>query len=245
MSLPTSYRDLTILPIFTEKALVVACDTSAAIGQKEHDAVYIDPAITAAFCLRVPILEFICFGAKPLCIIDLIGNEYEPTGRQILSGIKGEMVKAGLGDLPINGSTEENMVTTATSIGITLIGEIPTDHTLPRMEEECTLLQLGQPYITNEVVKNSDIIFSYDIVKKLKNEPGVVDLLPVGSKGIGYEAQLMTENSDFQVTFNEGVDTECSAGPATVLILAVKKDRVDELLEKYPELKQIGEFTRR
>ncbi|MGM0216190.1 hypothetical protein [Enterococcus sp. AZ109] len=245
MSLPTSYRDLTILPIFEEKALVIACDTSAAIGQKEHDAVYIDPAITAAFCLRVPLLEFICFGAKPLCVVDLIGNEYEPTGRKILSGIKGEMVKAGLSDLPINGSTEENMVTTATSIGITLIGEIPADHALPKMEEDCALLQLGQPYITNDVVKNRDIIFSYDIVKKLKNESAVVDLLPVGSKGIGYEAQLMVENADFQVTFKQGVDTKCSAGPATVLLLAVKKDQLAELLTRYPELKQIGEFTRR
>ena len=38
------------------------------------------PHITAAFCLRVPLMELLCYGAEPIAVIDLIGNEYAPTG---------------------------------------------------------------------------------------------------------------------------------------------------------------------
>lgn len=54
MSLIKEYRDLSILPISKGKSLVIACDSSAGIGKKEHDAVEIDPAITAAFVCVFP-----------------------------------------------------------------------------------------------------------------------------------------------------------------------------------------------
>lgn len=245
MSLPIRYRDLTLLPFSQEKTLVIACDSSAGIGEKIHDAVTIDPSITSAFCLRVPLLELLCFGATPICVVDLIGNEYEPTGEKILAGIKGEMKKAGLEELPINGSTEENMPTTTTSVGITVLAEVAADKALPKLEEECCLLQLGQPYVANEVVKNLDRIFSYDLVRQLRKETAIVDLLPVGSKGIRYEAQLMVQDSEYAVTFLTEEDLDRSAGPATVLLAAVKAKDTTELLARYPVLKKIGEIKRR
>lgn len=33
----TTFRDLTILPFTQEKSLVIACDSSAGIGEKEYD----------------------------------------------------------------------------------------------------------------------------------------------------------------------------------------------------------------
>ena len=94
MSLIKEYRDLSILPISKGKSLVIACDSSAGIGKKEHDAVEIDPAITAAFCLRVPLMELLCYGAEPIAVIDLIGNEYAPTGERMLKGIREELARA-------------------------------------------------------------------------------------------------------------------------------------------------------
>lgn len=245
MSLPIRYRDLTLLPFSQEKTLVIACDSSAGIGEKIHDAVTIDPSITSAFCLRVPLLELLCFGATPICIVDLIGNEYEPTGKKILTGIKSEMEKAGLGELPINGSTEENMPTKTTSVGITVIAEVSSDKVLPQVKEDCSLLQLGHPYVANDVVKNLATIFSYDLVRQLRKESAIVDLLPVGSKGIRYEAQLMVQDSGYAVTFLTEEELDCSAGPATVLLAAVKIEETDELLARYPALKKIGEIKRR
>ena len=75
---------------------MIACDSTAGIGEKQQDIVEIDPAITAAYCLRVPLMELFCFGAEPIAVIDLIGNEYETTGRRMLKGIKKELEKADL-----------------------------------------------------------------------------------------------------------------------------------------------------
>lgn len=240
----TTYRDLTILPFATDCTLVIACDSSAGIGEKSEDLVTIDPAVTAAFCLRVPLLELLCFGAKPICIIDLIGNELAPTGERMLAGIKGEMARAGIADLPINGSTEENIPTKTSSIGVTVLGEFKGVLELPHISEECSLLQLGRPYVGDEVVKNQNKIFSYDLVKALREEPGVLDMLPVGSKGIRFEAELMAHGSDYQVVFETEGELDCSAGPATVVLLAVAKKQAINLIEQYPMLLKIGEFKR-
>lgn len=237
----TKFRDLTILAFTSEKKLVIACDSSAAIGEKEHDQVAISAETVAAYCLRVPLLELLCFGAQPLCVVDLIGNEYAPTGRRMLQGIRDELDKAGLAELPVNGSTEENMTTTTSSIGVTLIGEVATDHPLPKIVSDAVLLQLGTPYVGNEVTENLAGIFSYDVVVKLREEAGVRDMLPVGSQGIRYEAENMAGNSGLQVTFDTTEELEKSAGPATVVLIAADACQAEVLVQKY-SLKKIGRF---
>lgn len=239
------YRDLSILPVSQEKWLVIACDSSAGIGEKAEDAVRIDPAVTAAFCLRVPLMELICYGATPIAVIDLIGNEKEPTGDQMLKGIKAELTRAELSTISLNGSTEENMPTKTSSVGITVIAEITAGKENFVLQEACSLLQLGEPYVGEMVVKNQHTIFSYPLVKTLRQEVGVLDMLPVGSKGIRYEAQLMTENSDFQVEFLTEENLDCSAGPATVILLAVRLEEEADILARYTDLKKIGEFKKR
>ena len=240
----SKYRDLSIIPISGEKKLVIACDSTAGIGEKQQDIVEIDPAITAAYCLRVPLMELFCFGAEPIAVIDLVGNEYETTGNRMLKGIKKELEKADLIHLPLNGSTEENIETKTTSLGITVIAETTSEKETFRMSEACSLLQLGQPFVGEMVRRNTQNIFSYPLVKALKAERGVLDMLPVGSKGIRFEAELMTEGSDFYVEFIEEKELDCSAGPATVVLLAVRtKDEID-ILTRYPELKKIGEFIK-
>ncbi|GCF95214.1 hypothetical protein NRIC_31050 [Enterococcus florum] len=245
MKLVQTYRDLSILPISMEKNLVIACDSSAGIGEKPLDFVAVDPAITAAFCLRVPLMELLCFGAEPICVIDLVGNEYQPTGDHMLKGIKKELIKAELEHLPINGSTEENMPTKTTSIGITVIGQKGAAQRIAKLEEESILFQLGKPYVGEAVVEKLEQIFSYSIIRSLRKEKGVVDLLPVGSKGIRYEANLMTEGTDYHVHFDQEEELDRSAGPATVVLAAVRKTDQKAISQKYPELKKIGTFVRR
>lgn len=243
MNANTAFRDLTILPFSADKNLVIACDSSAGIGEKEADAVQVDPGITAAFCLRVPLLELYCFGAKPICIVDLIGNEYQPTGAKMISGIKGEMARAGIPELPLNGSTEENMTTLTSSVGITVIGERAAGQTMPVIDQDCDLLQLGEPYVGNEVVAHLETIFSYESVRQLRQEAGVLDMLPVGSKGVKYEANQMIQAGD-QIAFLTEEDLEKSAGPATVILLAVTKAASEKLLARYPELRKIAEIKK-
>lgn len=96
MRKPCQQANIVICLLFlflVKKKLVIACDSTAGIGEKQQDIVEIDPAITAAYCLRVPLMELFCFGAEPIAVIDLIGNEYETTGRRMLKGIKKELEK--------------------------------------------------------------------------------------------------------------------------------------------------------
>ena len=252
MSLIKEYRDLSILPISKGKSLVIACDSSAGIGKKEHDAVEIDPAITAAFCLRVPLMELLCYGAEPIAVIDLIGNEYAPTGERMLKGIREELARAELSNITLNGSTEENMFTKTTSVGITVVAETKAGKENFQMQQACSLVQLGQRYVREQVVKNREdhhkhreTMFSYPVVKALRSEPGVIDMLPVGSKGIRYEAELMAKDSEFQIHFSEVENLDCSAGPATVILIAVKSEQEADITSRYSELKKIGEYKKR
>jgi hypothetical protein len=113
------------------------------------------------------------------------------------------------------------------------------------MQQACSLLQLGQPYVGEQVVKNRETIFSYPLVKALRSEPGVIDMLPVGSKGIRYEAELMAKDSEFQIHFSEVENLDCSAGPATVILIAVKSEQEADITSRYSELKKIGEYKKR
>lgn len=238
------FRDLTILELTPEVSLAIACDSSASIGEKEHDIVKVDPGVTAACCLRVPLFELICVGAKPISIVDVIGNELEPTGNKMINGIKNEMKKAGLDDIPLNGSTEENMVTSMSSLGITVTGQFMDKFVRPVIKTGDFLLQLGEPMVGSEVVANLDSLCSYSELYQLKAEVGVVDLLPVGSKGIKYEGKLMAEENNLAIEFinPDEEDLQKSAGPSTVVLVAVSSSKKAEIIKKHPHLIEIGQF---
>ncbi|EGO5243219.1 hypothetical protein HP934_002446 [Enterococcus faecalis] len=236
------FRDLTIHPISEEKNLVIACDSSSGIGFKKNDIMQVSPEIMAAFCVRVPLLELICFGSEPKILVDVVGNEYHDTGKLMIRGIKGELHKAGFHEVILNGSTEENMETFTTSVGVTIIGEKKREYELPTFPSETTLLRLGIPYVGKEVVTHLETIFSYSLVKELYNREEVLDMLPVGSKGISYEAHQMAQYNQLSVEFTELDYLEESAGPATVVLLAVKANHTKDLLADFPMLTLIGAF---
>lgn len=238
------YRDLTLLEITSDIMLAIACDSSASIGRKEHDEVQINPEVVAACCLRVPLFELLCVGAEPISIIDVIGNEYEPTGRRMIEGIKSEMKKAGLSQLPLNGSTEENMTTTMSSLGITVTGQFEDKFIKPTIKSMDYLFQLGSPYVGNEVIENLSTLCDYQDLYELRQESSVVDLLPVGSKGIEYEGRLMAEENGLVIDFYEPENLELkkSAGPSTVVLVAVLSEFKEEFIKKHPQLIELGQF---
>lgn len=241
------YRDLTVIPLNGNEQLVIACDSSAGIGNKPADSVRADPAVTAAFCLRVPLIELLAIGAEPIAVIDLIGNEYEETGRQMLAGVKNELTKAGFSDIPLNGSTEENVATAMSTIGITVIGKAKTGQLkFGCLKTGDKLFYLGQPYVGTEVIANLDTIFGYSLLRELQAEEGLKELLPVGSKGILYEASVLADSSnlilDYELSESQGAVLNQSAGPATVLIVAVAPSYSNVIAEKY-QLTYIGAVT--
>ncbi|HBF74128.1 MAG TPA: hypothetical protein DDW71_02565 [Lactobacillus sp.] len=243
----TQFRDLTLTPITAEETLVIACDSSAGIGEKKADVVAIDPAITAAYSLRVPLLELMCFGAHPITVIDTVGNEMVPTGERIISGVKAELARAQLSDIPLNGSTEDNMATLTTSIGITVIGRIQTANIPKPATVDLTVFKLGTPYVGNEVVAHLNQIFSYDKVRQIRGNTDVVDMLPVGSKGVTYELDQMAQTNHLETHYlvdHDLPELNTSAGPATVVLVGVKKTRAKAVSQAFPELVAVAELRR-
>lgn len=238
------FRDNTILDLGLGNTLGIACDSSASIGQKPCDAVDVDPEITAACCLRVPLFELICIGAEPICIIDVIGNEMKPTGEKMLKGIKKEMKQANIENVPINGSTEENMLTKMSSLGITVIGKFPNKFVEPTIGKGDFLFRLGTPLIGQEVVDNLGDLCSYSELYELKNEVGVLDMLPVGSKGIQFESKEMADFNQLKIHLTESKSDVLtkSAGPATVVLVAVAVKYKENIIQKYPHLTEVGQF---
>ncbi|GKT02939.1 hypothetical protein [Furfurilactobacillus entadae] len=230
----TRYRDLTVLPLTATTTLVVACDSSAGIGEKQADMVTIDVAIMAAYSLRVPLLELMCYGATPLMVVDTIGNEMKPTGVRMIAGLRQELATAGLADLPINGSTEDNMTTITSSIGVTVIGQAKTR---PVTTDSTDLLvyQLGTPYVGEAVKTHLAEIFTYEDVRHLLTMPMVTDLLPVGSKGIQNELGQMATTHHATVELvgqQDEAQLTASAGPATVLLIAIEATAQEKFAAK-------------
>lgn len=241
------FRDLSLVRLDAHNTLVIACDCSAGIGEKKFDEVLIDPAITAAYSVRVPLMELMCFGADPITIVDTIGNELQPTGERVIWGIRQELKKAGLSDLPLNGSTEDNMRTQTTSIGVTVVAKAHQINVASiHFSGAALVYQLGTPYVGEEVKKHLATIFSYDLVRKIRANDAVVDMLPVGSRGVRYELVQMAETHHAKIEAIADLSVpnkNQSAGPATVVLIAINQAQQQQFEQAFPKLALIARLA--
>lgn len=227
--------------------LAIACDSSAGIGIKPGDIVNCDPALTAACCIRVPLMELFCIGATPIAVIDTSGNEMVPTTERMLVGIKRELQKADLSDVIINGSSEDNMETSMTSIGVTVVGKYEKDlwnNTAQVKPGDC-LVCLGHPLVGNEVLSAIHLMPSYEAVKCLFQKKVVKQLLPVGSKGIAYETNLLVVESNVGISWQTTIDLKKSCGPCTVILAVIRKNGIYENLLREFSLTVLGTFEKK
>lgn len=225
----TNYRDLTLLEMGDE-IIVIACDSLGAIGNKENDIVKTSGNIVGRFTVRVPLMEVMAAGAEPLVIVNALCVEMEPSGREILSGIKEELTSAGLTDITITGSTEENMLTTQTGVGITVLGKVKTAALrLGRAEAGNYVYCLGSPKVGNDVLNTT--VPDVPLLRKLLAQTWITEILPVGSKGLLYEAGQLAAGAGVRFSLNADakVDVHCSAGPVTSLLVAAREERATDL----------------
>ncbi|AKP66228.1 hypothetical protein [Companilactobacillus ginsenosidimutans] len=235
------YRDLTITPISDQEDIVVSCDVSAGFGNREYDIVKCSPEISVSLTLRTAMLELISYGAEPMTVVDTLSVEYNPTGKRIIAQMKKDMVEMGFPDIAINGSTEDNLDIQMTSVSVTVVGR--ARHKSPSTFKNLSVFQLGNPYMGNEVLANLHSIFPVRDAIDLRKNNSVVDMIPVGSKGIEYELGVLTETHDSKLELDSHIDHDeinKTAGPSTVLLVAV-----DESLEKSfssfnPDLKHVA-----
>ena len=184
------FRDVVITELNENQRLIISCDSCGGIGEKVYDQLKVSPYFTGRYTARVTMMEVLCVGAKLIVISNGVSNEMHPTGKEILDGIKDELSFANINDVLITGSSEENMETLCTGVGMTTIGLANIDKLLTKKPISGDLaLVIGQPKVGDEVVLGTDKdIVSYSDIFKLIDSGYVSQIIPIGSKGILYEA---------------------------------------------------------
>lgn len=214
-------RDVVLIRIGGGKFLAVACDSAGGIGEKEHDLVKVSPYITGRFTCRVTLMELFAIGAKPLTLTATISCEPSPTGEGLLKGIKDELSACGLDGIPYAVSTEKNIPTCQTALGVTTIGIASGDEIrMGKTKSGDIIYCLGVPKVGNEVSLKDPDIADAMAVKRLLAISDVHDIIPVGSRGIKGEVEYLAEVSGFSVQWERllPVDIKKSAGPATCVV---------------------------
>lgn len=221
--------------------LVVACDSLGGIGPKPQDSYACPGAVSGHFAARVPLLEVLCAGARPVALIDALCVEADPTGREMIDAIRALATEAGIAPEAVTGSTEENVPTVATGIGVTVLGVRRPGPPSPGGAHPgdvvvCAGLPLSAPehHVT---VGHPDVVAMGDLVRVVGS--GLVhDALPVGSRGIGYESDQLAATAGLAFRAAVGVhgsDPTASAGPSTCVLLACAAEDADAVAAMFPE----------
>lgn len=218
-------RDLTLVTIDEQKTLVIACDSCGGVGMKEGDALKVSPQITGKFTARVALLEVVCAGAEVVCVTNNVCNEMDDTGKQVQQGIIEELEAAGIDQIVLTGSTEENFPTISTGIGITVLGIAASlQLKVNQIHQDAELVVIGQPKVGAEILTSQPgEIVAYDTIQYLLARHDVCEIVPVGSKGIYYEAQQLAAYNDATLVLKQNIklDIKKSAGPCSVILVAV------------------------
>jgi selenophosphate synthetase-related protein len=188
-------------------------------------------------------------GAFPLLLSVTLGVEKDPTGNEILEGIQREARGIGLDpNQVVVADTEDNFETVQTGVGLTVVGFANEEEL--RIGKTCPgdlIVAVGKPKVGDEVIaaEAHGEIADLKNVTQLSQRKYVHDIAPVGGFGIASEAKMMAYGVGRQLKLCEvkGLDMNKSAGPATVLLVTIDKDRLEDLTALIPKpINVIGEI---
>ena len=243
-------RDLSVFEINDNSVMVVGCDSAGGIGPKPLDKVKVSGYTLGRFTSRVALMEVLAVGATPVCLTNTLGVEPDPTGFDILEGIKSEIQLAGLDrSLFVIGSMEKTVAVELTGIGITVVGIGPKNNLkIDLSKPDDLLVTVGRPSVKDEVLpaeERGEIADLEDLLK-LMCCSFVHDVIPVGSQGIIHEVNVLAEDSGLRAKLElPEVETKKSAGSATTVGVTVLKNALSKIygLINNP-IQVIGSFCR-
>ncbi len=240
------FRDLNLIRINDTETIVISCDSAGGIGLKQGDLVKVSPEITGYYTVSVCLMELLSFGARPISIVNTLASEMDRTGLDVISGIKRAIKPLGLSDEIITGTTEENIETIMTGIGITAVGIINNKEiSFKKSKVGNGIFVLGLPLVGDEVVRdNENSTMNLSRLNKLLKLDFIDEVLPVGSKGIGYEVKEMAKTNGLNYKLIENnLDLLKTAGPSTCVIISMVEDNFASLNELMDiPLEQVGYF---
>lgn len=227
-------RDLSLFSLLGDLVLVIACDSNASIGEKPNDALpkaYAEVGISA---LKVPMMEILATGAAPLLIINALCMEMEPSGRKFIAAMRGELLRCGFDpDMMLTGSTEDNALTLQSGIGVTVIGLAAEERLrLGRTQVGDVVLCVGNPKggVKIPYAEGDPDIASISTIVALNALAGIHEILPVGSKGVVYEAHELARfvGREFRIDDDPpAINLHESAGASTAVLVSTRPEQVD------------------
>ncbi len=224
-------RDITIIDFDENTYLGIACDSCGGIGYKEHDVVKASPQLTAYHTGKVVLAELMSMGFTPFILADGLAVEMNDTGKQLIEGFNQALSKLSF-NVHLTGSTEENIKTVQTSMGVTCIGLCKKDKLkFNRTKSGDICLLAGLPMVGNEVVNNPAKILDVDDFEKLFNCDLIKEMLPVGSRGVECELNDLLKSNDLKFKYNDGItlDLKKSGGPSCSCIVTISKDDLENI----------------
>jgi hypothetical protein len=243
------HGDVSILKLPTGHAIVTGSTSSGAVGPKELDKVKVDGKVLGKFLARVALMDVTATGAFPLQLSVTLGVESEPTGNEIIEGIKREARTIGLDpNQVLMENTEDNFQTVQTGAGLTVVGLANEDELrLGKTMPNDLIVAIGRPKVGMEVIaaEAHGEIADLKNVTQLNQRKYVHDISAVGSFGIASEAKMMAYGVGRQLKLYEptGLDLNKSAGPATVVLATIDPDRLEDLKALIPKpINVVGEI---
>jgi len=245
----TRKGDVSIIKVPTGHAIVVGSTSSGAVGPKNMDKVRVTGAMLGKFLGRVALMDVIATGAFPLSLSVTLGVEKEPTGNSILEGIRREARSIGLDpNQVVMEKTEDNFETNQTGAGLTVVGFANEEEL--RLGKTCPgdlIVAIGKPKVGDEVIsaEAKGEIADLKNVTQLSQKKYVHDISPVGDFGIANEARMMAYSVGRQLKLAEvqGLDINKSAGPATVILVTLNKEKLEDLTDLIPKpISVVGEI---
>ncbi len=245
------YGDIQLID-YGEDYLMIACDSSGGIGNKPADTLSLEPEIAGYYAAFVPLVECMAIRGKILSIVDTLAVEMVPTGQRIIQGVHKAIVDIGGNVEQLTGSTEDNMETVMTGIGVTVLGCVSkknVDREWQGKSKEIFCIgipKVGQVFFEEEIVAQKGEVMSLALMKKLSQCSWIEHMLPVGSKGIEHELQVLTQRYQQSVEVEEKIvdpvtgqkiSISQSAGPATCLLVVVEKKEclnLEKIRKKIP-----------
>ncbi len=219
----SKYRDLDLIQVDEDQFLAIACDSCGGIGSKPLDTVHAPAQIVARLTVRVVLMELLSSGAVPIALTAAICSEPDPTGEALLEGIRAALAEAGWPELPLTISTEKNIPTQQTGLGMTAVGRLRKEVFESRKSKiGCRVYAAGLPKVGQELADDQSQIADFTTLRQLLNAPEVVEIWPVGSRGILAEGQdlAVTAGGRLQLSPDcaSALDLYKSAGTCTTLL---------------------------
>ena len=232
MTGPVRLRDLLIVPLDGDDCLVLACDAAGGVGPKSGDSVLCSADIVGRFTARVALMEVLAAGAAPVALVCTACVEPDPTGAGLLAGAMAEARFAGLSPEAITGSSEKNLPTHQTGLGVTAIGRASRSRLRPgRARPGDLVVAIGRPKVGSNVRWDDPEIADLPLIRQLADSDGVHDILPVGSRGIAAELADLATSASLQIAPlpAPGWDLSASGGPSTCVLAALSSEAMPDL----------------